>query len=99
MRIMYSRVIDCSGMTPAECSDLFLVAIEHGPFLSFRADTPSSVVHGAITIAHNNPPTPHEVWVDVYENDQSPIGGRRSTLKRPVPMPTEQAILDLLARR
>lgn len=104
MHVVHTKIVDCLAMTAEECSDQCLVALGHGPGFKLRADTPDDVVHGAVTIAHNFPPEPHEISVDVYEQDDLPntrlvhgrLEGRRSTLKRPAVMPTARAIRDRL---
>ena len=72
-------------MTPSECSDACLAALQHGLDFALRADAPTDTV-------------------DVYETDEAPTAtmlhgelvGRKSTLKRPDPMSTEQTIIDRL---
>ena len=109
MRVIHTKVIDCSAMAAAACSDLCLAALGHGPNFLLRTEGTRVIladntvridglgpVHGAVTIAHNLPPALHEIWVDVYEQDEGPTKERRSTLRRPVPMPTDQAIRDRL---
>tara|TARA_R110002051_G_scaffold121577_1_gene194715 strand:- start:24 stop:311 length:288 start_codon:yes stop_codon:yes gene_type:complete len=91
-------------MTPSECSDACLAALQHGLDFALRADAPTDTVHGTVSIVHNDPPEPHIITVDVYETDEAPTAtmlhgelvGRKSTLKRPDPMPTEQTIIDRL---
>jgi hypothetical protein len=102
MHIEYQRVIDCSSMTSAECSDRCLAALGHGVDFALKADTPADTVHGALSITHNDPPEAHIITVDVYDADEAPtavlvhgrLEGRQSTLKRPDPMPTDQTIRD-----
>ena len=98
MHILHHKVIDCSSMTPVACSDLLLVKLLHGPTFKLRADMPTDTVHGSVTIAHNTPPNPHEIIVEIYEVDEPPAPNHPSTLKRPAPMTSEDAIrarLDL----
>ena len=108
MHVIHRKVIDCSAITAAACSDLHLAALLHGPAFKLKADTPDDTVHGSVTIAHNAPPEPHEIIVEIYEKDEAPtvrlvngrLAGRESTLKRPTPMPTARTIrarLDLVA--
>ena len=99
MKILHSRLIDCSGMTAAACSDLFLVALGHGINFKLRADLPTDVVHGSVTIAHNDPPVPHEIYVEIYDQDNLPTRGRRSRLRRPDIMPSEGEIKSRLDSR
>jgi hypothetical protein len=94
MQVIHERVIDCSSITPAECSDACLAALQHGADFALRADTSGSTVHGTVIIIHNYPPLAHEITVEVYESDESPIAGRESTIRRPTVMPTDQTIRD-----
>lgn len=96
MKVFYSRAIDCSGMTSAECSDRCVAALGHGIGFKLRADEPDDEVHGLVTIAHTEPPALHEIIVEVYERDELPVEGRESTLRRPVEMPTERTLRDRL---
>ena len=104
MHVIHNKVLDCSAMTAAECSDACLVALQHGADFSLRADTPTDTVHGTVSIVHSDPPEPHIITVDVYDVDEAPatkmvhgqVEGRQSTLKRPDPMPTEQTIINRL---
>ena len=89
MHVTHQKVIDCSGMESAACSDLLLAKLQHGPAFKLRADNPSDTVHGSLTITHAFPPEPHEILVEVYEQGSPPVPeGRRSTLARPADMPT-----------
>lgn len=107
MQVFHTLVIDCSMMTETECSDLCVEALGHGLGFRLKCDKPDDTVHGGVTILHCPPPTPHEFMVEVYEADAAPTArmergrmvGRESTLKRPLVMPTEQAIRDRLALR
>ena len=92
MHVIHNKVIDCSAMTAAECSDQMLVELQHGTDFKLRADTPDDTVHGSVSIVHNTPPEPHEIIVEIYDEDDAPTEGHRSTLKRPGSMPTEAAI-------
>ena len=104
MRVKHTCVIDCSEMTAAECSDACLVALGHGLGFKLKADDPTDIVNGSITIAHNFPPEPHEFYIEVYEQDEAPtavvwngrIVGRQSALARPLRMPTAQSLRDKL---
>ena len=99
MRINDTKLIDCSGITAAECSDLFLVALGHGIGFRLRADNRTDTVHGAVTIVHNLPPIAHEISVEVYEQEEGPNARHRSTLRPPLIMPTAQDIRNKLALR
>ena len=100
MRISHDKVIDCSAITAEACSDRCLAALGHKADFALMAETPTSTVHGSVSIVHNDPPEAHIVTVDVYDADEAPtaqmvhgqLEGRQSTLKRPDPMPTEQEI-------
>ena len=95
MKITYTKVIDCSAITAAECSDKCLVALGHSQTFKLKADTPDDVLHGSVSIVHNVPPLPHVIEIECYEQDKLPtikLDGRRSTLKRPVVMPTENEL-------
>jgi hypothetical protein len=100
MHVIHNKVIDCSAMTAAECSDQMLVELQHGTDFKLRADTGTDTLHGSVTIVHNVPPEPHEITVEIYEVDDLPevrmvhgvIEGRSSTLKRPTIMPTQAEI-------
>jgi hypothetical protein len=102
MRISHDKVIDCSAITAEACSDRCLAALGHKADFALMADTPTSTVHGSVSIVHNDPPTAHEIAVNVYDADEASTAvlvhgvwvGRQSTLRRPNPMPTEQAIKD-----
>ena len=104
MHLVHQRLIDCSTMSAAECSDMCLAALQHGPDFALQADMPTDTVHGAVTIVHSDPPEPHIITVHVYDVDEDPtakmvhgrVEGRQSTLKRPDPMPTEQTIINRL---
>jgi len=83
---------------------MFVEELGHGPYFKLRADHADDTVHGAVTIAHRLPPEAHEIYIEVYEVDESPateiihgeVFGRRSTLKRPIIMPTEADIQNRL---
>ena len=102
MHTIHNTVIDCSAISAMECSEAILVALEHGTGFLLKTNTPTDIVHGSVSIVHTDPPEPHIITVDVYETDEAPTAtmvhgelvGRKSTLKRPDPMPTEQAIKD-----
>jgi len=102
MIVIHERIIDCSLVTPAECSDRCLVALKHGPAFTLRADSNDAKVHGSVTISHNEPPTAHTITVEVYEISDAPVVvdgrpvGRETTLARPAVMPTAQTIRGLL---
>ena len=91
-------------MEAEACSDMVLDALGHGPTFKLKADTPDDTVHGSVTIAHNLPPEPHKISVEVYEDANLPAltmingvtQGRRSTLQRPAIMPTAKKIRDRL---
>ena len=99
MRVNDTKMIDCSGIMSAECSDLFLAALGNGIGFRLRADNPTDTVHGAVTIVHNFPPIAHEILVEVYEQQEGPNARHRSTLNRPLLMPTTQDIRNRLALR
>ena len=92
MQVIHTKLIDCSGITAAACYDLCLAALGHGLGFALRANLPDDVVHGYVTVAHNFPPRAHEIWVEIYDQDEAPNGGHQSTLKRPTPFPTGAAI-------
>jgi predicted kinase len=102
MHVIHNVVLDCSAMLPTECSDACLVALQHGVAFALKANAPTDTVHGTVSIVHNDPPEAHIITVNVYDADEAPtaqmvhgeVVGRQSTLKRPDPMPTEQAIKD-----
>ena len=100
MQIQHEVLLDCSGTTSEACSDACLAVLGHGPDFKLQADTPDDIVHGSVTIAHNDPPVPHEIMVEIYEADELPTvtvvhgrqEGRRTTLQRPATIPSAQAI-------
>ena len=102
MQVIHEKLFNCTSMTPTECSDACLVALQHGSDFALKADNPTDTVHGNVSIVHNDPPEAHIITVNVYDSDEDPtaqmvhgqLEGRQSTLKRPAPMPTEQAIKD-----
>jgi hypothetical protein len=102
MQVIHEKLIDCTSMTPAECSDACLAALQHGSDFALKANAPTDTVHGTVSIVHNDPPEAHIITVNVYDADEAPTAqmvhgtmqGRQSTLKRPDPMPTEQVIKD-----
>ena len=96
MHVIHQKVIDCSVMTAAECSNICLAALQHGPNFKLKADASDDVLHGGISIVHNHPPEPHEITVEIYEEEDLPLAGRLSTFQRPDPMPTEQTIINRL---
>ena len=55
MRISHDKVIDCSAITAEACSDRCLAALGHKADFALMADTPTSTVHGSVSIVHNGP--------------------------------------------
>jgi len=106
MHIEHEMVMDCSEMTQEACSDICIEALTvgHGSDFKLKADTEDDIVHGFVTIVHNDPPLPHEYTVEIYEVDEPPtaklvhgeLEGRLSTFKRPETFPTEQVLKDRL---
>ena len=104
MNVQYQKVIDCTAIELSVCSDSLLEALGHDTDFNLRADAVDDTLHGSVTILHNDPPTAHEIAVNVYDADEASTAvlvhgawvGRQSTLRRPDPMPTEQAIKDRL---
>ena len=89
--VIHRRVMDCKTLTPAQCSDTVLTALGHGPDLKLKAGTATDTVHGAVTIEWCEPmPCEVAIQVDIYEHDDRPkTKGHKSTLKRPVVVPSE----------
>jgi hypothetical protein len=101
MHLELKQVIDCSRITTAACSDNVVDALGQGDDFKLRADGVNDVVHGSITIAHDAPPYPHIIRVEIYETDVAPElveHGRKSTLARPAVFPTEQVIKGRLTK-
>lgn len=104
MQVIHEKLLDCTSMTPTECSDACLVALQHGSDFALKANNPTDTVHGTVSIVHNDLPEAHIITVTVYDTDEAPtaqmvhgnLEGRQSTLKRPAPMLTEQEIKDRL---
>ena len=104
MIVEHQKIIDCTAIELSACSDNILVSLEHGTDFKLRADAPGDILHGSVSILHNDPPVPHQIVVTVYDVDEAPTAimvhgalvGRQSTLKRPSAMPTEQNIKDRL---
>ena len=102
MNVQYQKVIDCTAIELSACSDSLLEALGHDTDFNLRADAVDDTLHGSVTILHNDPPTAHEIAVNVYDADEAPTAvlvhgvwvGRRSTLRRPDPMPSEHTITD-----
>ena len=96
MHVNHQKIIDCSEMTAAECSDLCLAALQHGPNFKLKADVSDDVLHGGVSIVHNHPPEPHEITVEIYEEEDLPSIGRLSIFQRPDPMPSAEIIKERL---
>ncbi len=89
MQITHEVVIDCSHMTPANCSDVCLEALSHGAGFKLKADSSTDTIHGSVTIQHSMPPNPHLIIVEVYEEDR----GRQ---RKPAKMPTASQVTGAL---
>jgi len=102
MNTIIEKLIDCSAITAAECSDKILAALGHSVGFNLKAATPDDTVHGWVSITHNDAPLKHVVEIECYEADEAPTAvmvrgelvGRRSTLACCDPMPTEKALRD-----
>ena len=102
MRITHELLIDCSAMTAAEFSDKCLIALGHGPNFKLKADSPTDVVHGSVSIVHYEGCC--EITVECYHEHEEPTAcmshgvmtGRQSTLACCENMPTEQMLRDRL---
>ena len=92
MKITHEVMIDCTTITSVECSDKCLEALGHGAEFNLKSSSPTDIVHGAVSILHNDDPLPHIFAIEVYEVDELPTSSRQSTLKRPSVMPNEDAI-------
>ena len=88
-----TRVLDCGPRTSAECTEVVLAALGHGPGLKLKADTPTETVHGAVTIQWCAPmPCVVTIMVELYEQEAPPTARRQSHLKRSAVMPTEAEV-------
>jgi hypothetical protein len=83
----FDQVIDCSGITAAECSDSLLDALGHCDALKLKADHGADIVHGSVSIVHNSPPLAHEVTVEIYDADEDPNENHDTIMRRPEPTP------------
>ena len=92
MRVEHRMQIDCSGMTPEQCSHALLAKLGHSLSFNLKAAVPTDVVHGAVSILHALPPDLHTIIVEVYETTQAPTKDRLSTLARPAILPTAAEI-------
>lgn len=90
MIVIHNRIIACTSAVA--CSDTFLTKLGHGPTLTLKATLPTDIVHGSITIAHNQPPLAHEITVEIYDAVELPNAAHQSTLAKPAVIPTEAAI-------
>src|SRR3990167_6177529 len=81
--VTHEMVFNCMGLglSPAQCSDLLLARLGHGPNFTLRADRADDTVHGAVMIRHEWPPVPHIIRVELYQADELPRGNRQTVLK------------------
>ena len=102
MHITHELLIDCSAITAAEFSDKCLAALGHGPDFKLKADSPTDIVHGSVSIVHYEGYC--EITVECYDHHEEPTAcmshgvmvGRESTLACCANMPTEQVLRDRL---
>jgi len=93
----HEKIIDCSAIQAEACSDSCLTALGHGADFALMAETEDATVHGNVMILHNLPPLAHEITVEIYGADESPVEGRKTNIKRPTVMPTDQSIRDKIS--
>lgn len=95
MEIKLTKNITCSKELKgeAECSNIIVDKIQT-PNLKLRAENENDTVHGFVGIKHIQ--GAHEILIVIYETDELPNTRHSSTLKRPIPMPTRQAIEELV---
>jgi len=83
----FNQVIDCSGVTAAECTDSLLDALGHSDDLKLKANHDSDIVHGSVSIVHNSPPVAHEVTVEIYDADEGPNENHATMVRCPEHIP------------
>ena len=89
MIVRHELLLDCADLSPLACSDLVLTKLGHGPSFKLKAERPTDMVHGHVTITHHLLPLPHVIEVTVYEVDDLPRiepgqrQKRETILKRP----------------
>lgn len=102
MIVRHNMVIDCSAISPSECIKGLITKLGHKASFKLTADSPTGIVHGAVTVYHATPPDEHVIVVEVYDKDEPPTygpknrHGHKTRFKRPAVMPTENTILNRL---
>jgi len=87
----YKKNIVCTDNI--KCSDEIVGKLEN-PNLKLHANTETDNVNGSVTIHHKQ--NDHEITIEIYDIDQLPNNEHLSTLKRPIVIPTKQALEALL---
>jgi len=94
MHITHNVVIDCSDRLA--CSDSIMAGLGHGPDFKLRADTSDDIVNGFVTIYHNHAPDPHEILINLYDEEELPNGEHETTFRPANPMPIEEELIQRL---
>ena len=97
MHITHNILIDCSSsLDSLDCHARCVAGLGSGPGFKLEADEPDDVVNGAVSISHGLTPKEHQIMIEMYDDEESPNGGHRSTLRPPVPCPTEEELIQRL---
>ena len=96
MKITHEKILDCTSITADACSDKCLEALGHSADFNLKSSSATDILHGSVSIIHNDDPLPHIFSIEVYEVDELPTAERQSTLKRPTVMPTQKGLKSKL---